>query len=197
MVQCRNRIEPRGHLWRSSCSIEITQYQVEPTCPKPYRGPQLAPTNRVRWLLIYDNVDRADVLLRHWPVSERGHIILTTRKHTFAKQPAKRGLDMFETENAAISLLHLVQTERPYYSGRSKCRVTCSKSIYGRITWISAGAHAVSCIHHDPLHDYLKNVTGFPNTTPESPRGLNTGTTTCWIYYFNDGSLFVLYKISQ
>ncbi|KAK0657889.1 hypothetical protein B0T16DRAFT_69624 [Cercophora newfieldiana] len=63
------------------------------------------PQNRVRllqwlqrtklhWLLIYDNVESADVLQEFWPVAKQGAILLTSRKYVFAMQPANGGIEI-------------------------------------------------------------------------------------------------------
>ncbi len=52
----------------------------------------------LRWMLIYDNVESPDVLNLFWPVSKRGTILITSRKHVFAMQPAKGGLEILPFE---------------------------------------------------------------------------------------------------
>ncbi|KAI1114464.1 P-loop containing nucleoside triphosphate hydrolase protein [Nemania sp. NC0429] len=66
-----------------------------------------------RWLLIFDNVESADLLMNYWPRASRGQVVITTRNHNFAFYPASGGLEITEwhTEAGSQFLLHLLSTD--------------------------------------------------------------------------------------
>ena len=66
-----------------------------------------------RWLLIFDNVASADLLMTCWPTASRGQVIITTRNHNFAFFPADGGLEVttWDTEKGSDFLIHLLSTD--------------------------------------------------------------------------------------
>ncbi|KID94053.1 pfs domain-containing protein, partial [Metarhizium majus ARSEF 297] len=47
-----------------------------------------------RWLIVYDNVESADMLMPYWPGSSQGEAIITTRNHSLAFEPASSGVEV-------------------------------------------------------------------------------------------------------
>lgn len=47
-----------------------------------------------RWLVIYDNVESSNLLMPYWPKSSHGKVIITTRNHSLAVEPADSGLEI-------------------------------------------------------------------------------------------------------
>ncbi|KAK0609961.1 hypothetical protein B0T17DRAFT_593821 [Bombardia bombarda] len=46
------------------------------------------------WLVVYDNVESADILMPYWPISSKGRAIITTRNDSLAFEPASEGLEV-------------------------------------------------------------------------------------------------------
>ena len=63
-----------------------------------------------RWLLVYDNAEDSDVLLKYWPVASPGWAIITTRNHALAFEPAQTGIDVlpFDIATGSKFLLSLL-----------------------------------------------------------------------------------------
>ncbi|KAI4681757.1 uncharacterized protein J4E84_007352 [Alternaria hordeiaustralica] len=51
-------------------------------------------TSTSRWLVVYDNVELAEILMPYWPGSSHGKAIITSRNHTLAFQPASSGIEI-------------------------------------------------------------------------------------------------------
>ncbi|KAH8807474.1 P-loop containing nucleoside triphosphate hydrolase protein [Xylogone sp. PMI_703] len=66
-----------------------------------------------RWLLIFDNVEFVDLLMRYWPTASRGQVIITTRNHNFAFYPTDGGLEITEWDTGTGSqfLIHLLSAD--------------------------------------------------------------------------------------
>ncbi|EEP78975.1 predicted protein [Uncinocarpus reesii 1704] len=66
-----------------------------------------------RWLLIFDNVESAELLMTYWPTSDRGDVVLTTRNRAFGLSPADRGLEITEwdTETGSQFLTYLLSAD--------------------------------------------------------------------------------------
>ena len=66
-----------------------------------------------RWLIVYDNVESLDLLLKYWPAASRGQALITTRNHSFAFEPADGGLEIktWDAETGSRFLLHLLSTD--------------------------------------------------------------------------------------
>ena len=66
-----------------------------------------------RWLIVYDNVESLDLLLKYWPAASRGQTLITTRNHSFASELADGGLEIktWDTEMGSRFLLHLLSTD--------------------------------------------------------------------------------------
>lgn len=47
-----------------------------------------------KWLVVYDNVESADILMPYWPEESHGKAIITTRNHSLAYKPATSGLEI-------------------------------------------------------------------------------------------------------
>ncbi|KAI7288787.1 hypothetical protein KC343_g1092 [Hortaea werneckii] len=70
-------------------------------------------TTTCRWLLIFDNVESADLLTTYWPETSRGQVILTTRNHNLAFSPADAGYEItaWDAEKGSHFLLHLLSID--------------------------------------------------------------------------------------
>ena len=66
-----------------------------------------------RWLIVYDNVESLELLLKYWPTASRGQALITTRNPSFACKPADGGLKIktFDAETGSRFLLHLLTTD--------------------------------------------------------------------------------------
>lgn len=66
-----------------------------------------------QWLLVYDNVESVDLLMKYWPTISRGQAVVTTRNHSLAFYPSNGGLEIAEwnTETGSKFLTHLLSTE--------------------------------------------------------------------------------------
>ncbi|KAF1961988.1 hypothetical protein CC80DRAFT_522601 [Byssothecium circinans] len=51
-------------------------------------------SSKSKWLVVYDNVESADLLLPYWPSTSRGRAIITTRNHSLAFRPASAGIEV-------------------------------------------------------------------------------------------------------
>ena len=48
-----------------------------------------------RWMIVYDNAKTAQLLRSYWPLpGSNGHILITTRNHQLAFNPADAGLEI-------------------------------------------------------------------------------------------------------
>ena len=66
-----------------------------------------------KWLVVYDNVTSADLLMPYWPRASHGKAIITTRNHSLAFEPAGAGLEIqsWDAETGSKFLLFLLKTE--------------------------------------------------------------------------------------
>ncbi|KAJ5184902.1 hypothetical protein N7472_009742 [Penicillium cf. griseofulvum] len=67
---------------------------------------------KCKWLIIYDNVESAHMLLPYWPrPSPHGRAIITTRNHSLAFEPAASGIEItsWDTETGAEFQLFLLK----------------------------------------------------------------------------------------
>lgn len=66
-----------------------------------------------RFLLVFDNVDKIDVLLKVWPVSDNGSIVITTRSPTVALKRANKTIHLqcFNEETGPQALAQLTGME--------------------------------------------------------------------------------------
>ena len=66
-----------------------------------------------RWLIVYDNVESLDLLLKYWPTASRGQALIITRNHSFASKPADGGLEIktWDAETGSRVLLLLLATD--------------------------------------------------------------------------------------
>ncbi|KAH6621474.1 Tetratricopeptide-like helical [Chaetomium sp. MPI-SDFR-AT-0129] len=46
------------------------------------------------WLLVYDNVESYETIMPYWPTSNKGKVIITTRNHSLAIEPALEGVQI-------------------------------------------------------------------------------------------------------
>ncbi|KAK6507665.1 hypothetical protein TWF481_006087 [Arthrobotrys musiformis] len=56
-----------------------------------------------RWLVVYDNVESADLLMPYWPIASHGSAIITTRNHTLGFNPASAGLEVHSWDSTTGS----------------------------------------------------------------------------------------------
>ena len=66
-----------------------------------------------KWLLIFDNAENADLLLQYWPLAMDGCVLLTTRNHSLAFQPAGHGIEVspFDSTKGSEFLLNLLSMD--------------------------------------------------------------------------------------
>lgn len=66
-----------------------------------------------QWLLIFDNAESSDMLLQYWPLATDGCVLLTTRNHSLAFQPAGAGIEVppFESTKGSEFLLNLLSMD--------------------------------------------------------------------------------------
>jgi hypothetical protein len=66
-----------------------------------------------KWLLIYDNVENSDLLLKYWPVASQGCAIITTRNPSIAYEPVETGIEIlpFDREAGSCFILHLLSRD--------------------------------------------------------------------------------------
>lgn len=64
-----------------------------------------------RWLVVYDNVESADLLMPYWPEASHGKAIITTRNHSLAYEPATSGLEItsWDAKTGSEFLLFLLK----------------------------------------------------------------------------------------
>ncbi|KAK0714546.1 hypothetical protein B0H67DRAFT_644396 [Lasiosphaeris hirsuta] len=113
------------------------------------------PQNRVRllqwlqrtrlcWLLIYDNVESANVLQEFSPVAKKGPILLTSRKYVFAMQPASGSIEVLPfSVNAGIHYILGIISRQPMgtmvqtkeYLGGHPLALTQASSLAWRRQW--------------------------------------------------------------
>ncbi|GFF21642.1 hypothetical protein ATEIFO6365_0015021400 [Aspergillus terreus] len=65
-----------------------------------------------RWLVVYDNVESADILMPYWPEASHGKAIITTRNHSLAYEPATSGLEIASWDAQTGSEFLLFQLKR-------------------------------------------------------------------------------------
>jgi hypothetical protein len=65
------------------------------------------------WLVVYDNVESADLLMPYWPVSSHGKAIITSRNHSLALRPASSGIEIssWDAKTGSEFLLHLLKQD--------------------------------------------------------------------------------------
>ncbi|KAJ6780996.1 hypothetical protein PWT90_09037 [Aphanocladium album] len=66
-----------------------------------------------RWLLVYDNAETFELLLKYWPVASQGCVIITSRNHSFAYEPAETGIEVlpFDRESGSGFILHMLSLD--------------------------------------------------------------------------------------
>ncbi len=64
-------------------------------------------------MLIFDNAETSEQLLQYWPLASEGCVLLTTRNHSLAFQPAGAGIEVppFESVKGSEFLLHLLSMD--------------------------------------------------------------------------------------
>ncbi|TEY42388.1 hypothetical protein BOTCAL_0391g00040 [Botryotinia calthae] len=62
------------------------------------------------WLIVYDNVESADLLMPYWPEASHGKAIITTRNHSLAYEPATSGLEITSRERGPSLLTSVCST---------------------------------------------------------------------------------------
>jgi len=67
-----------------------------------------------QWLLIFDNAEDSKSLREFWPTSNHGRVLITSRNHILASQPASKGIEIttFEKKEGAAFIMFLLQHER-------------------------------------------------------------------------------------
>ena len=66
-----------------------------------------------KWLLVFDNAEDQNLLLEYWPLASSGFVLITTRNHHLAFEPAGTGIEVlhFDPEHGSGFLLHLLTTD--------------------------------------------------------------------------------------
>ncbi|KAJ3578368.1 hypothetical protein NPX13_g2192 [Xylaria arbuscula] len=102
-----------------------------------------------RWLLIFDNVESADLLMTYWPAASRGQAVITTRNHNFAFYPADGGLEITEwdAETGSHFLIHLLSTDisNQLSKGEANSAYELSSKLSGHALALSLMAGLIHC----------------------------------------------------
>ncbi|OAA56072.1 Tetratricopeptide-like helical [Cordyceps fumosorosea ARSEF 2679] len=66
-----------------------------------------------RWLLVYDNAETFELLLKYWPVASQGSVTITSRNHSFAYEPAETGIEVlpFDRQSGLGFILHMLSLD--------------------------------------------------------------------------------------
>jgi hypothetical protein len=121
------------------------------------------------WLVVYDNVESADILRPYWPSSTRGRVIITTRYDSLASDPASVGLEIpsWDSVTGSQFLLWLLQNhpnrELPSESGAA---MALSERLGGHALAIS---HIAGLIQSSQLsiRDFMGKYLEDPRTAHE------------------------------
>ncbi|KAK8108100.1 acyl transferase/acyl hydrolase/lysophospholipase, partial [Apiospora kogelbergensis] len=73
------------------------------------------------WLIVFDNVDSSETLMPYWPVSDKGAVIVTTRKHNVARHLVGTAIavETFSPEDGAEFLMSILDDESSSESQRT------------------------------------------------------------------------------
>lgn len=93
---------------------------------------------------MYDNAESTDLIRSHWPASNRGQALITTRNHSFAFEPAEQGLEIptWDTDTGSRFLIHLLSTDisEVFRDGEASSAQELSKRLSGHALAISSVA---------------------------------------------------------
>jgi hypothetical protein len=66
-----------------------------------------------KWVMVFDNVETTDLLLQYWPPAGRGDILVTTRNHNIAYEPAGDGIEVpyFNISEGSDLIMHLLRLD--------------------------------------------------------------------------------------
>jgi hypothetical protein len=67
------------------------------------------------WLLIFDNAEDPELIMQFWPVTDRGSVLITTRRHVLGMHPAATSVPInpFNKDEGAAFALHLLRASSP------------------------------------------------------------------------------------
>lgn len=103
-----------------------------------------------RWLIVYDNVESMELLLKHWPSASRGQVLITSRHRSFALSPAGSGLEIgaWDADTGSRFLLHLLSADiaAGLTQGEAKSASELSEKLAGHALAIS---HMAGLIHQN------------------------------------------------
>ena len=95
----------------------------------------------MHWLLVFDNAEDADLILRYWPFASDGLVLVTTRNHSLAFEPAGAGFEVphFDVETGKHFILRLLSMDADNVDNRqeSVSAMTLSKQLNGHALAIS------------------------------------------------------------
>ena len=102
----RRELDPRSRLVPVHRQVQVLQ-RLKLNC----RQANLKLQIDCRWLVIYDNVESADMLMPYWPGSSQGKSIITTRNHSLAFEPASSSLEVpsWDAQTGSQFLLFLLK----------------------------------------------------------------------------------------
>jgi hypothetical protein len=115
------------------------------------------------WLVVYDNVESADMLMPYWPSSTKGRAIITTRYDSLAFDPAAEGLEVtsWDSMTGSLFLLWLLKNNIGRdLNSESDSALTLSERLGGHALVISQMAGLIQKFKlsiRDFMTIYLKN----------------------------------------
>lgn len=92
------------------------------------------------WLLIFDNAESKDLLLKYWPPSlTTGRILITSRNRNLQFAPADKGIEVppFDTTSGQELLLELVRADVIQDANEARCALELSQQLDGHALALS------------------------------------------------------------
>ncbi|KAK0609966.1 Tetratricopeptide-like helical [Bombardia bombarda] len=122
------------------------------------------------WLVVYDNVESAEILMPYWPTSTNGRAIITTRNDSLAFEPASDGLEVtsWDDKTGSKFLLHLLKKNIDRQSAETvdDSAFALAKRLGGHALMISQMAGLIHR-YKFPIEDFLAVYLRNPQTTHE------------------------------
>ncbi|OQU99113.1 hypothetical protein CLAIMM_04795 [Cladophialophora immunda] len=183
----------RSVAFQTSTAIAQSFSEIAIRLQIPNAKPQQHTENRVlvlswlqrtvaKWLIIFDNAEDANLLLEYWPMASRGSIIITTRNHALAFEPAEAGIEVahFDPSEGSGFLIHLLSMDiaNDLNNAETQSALELSERLSGHALAISQMAgliHRRAWSIGDFIRMYDKNMQKFLTST-----GRGAGLDTVW-----------------